>query len=545
MKTRILFIAMLLLGVTACYEDKGNYEYMVMNDIEISVETDSHTYVLGEKVVCIPKLTFALGKENSELSYEWTFDDHVIAHTRDLDWTADIMGSDKDLRLAIRDEKTGVTYYKIKGISVTSPYGTNGWLVLSEKDGNSTLAFLRERTEGGKLKPIVTRDIYQMINGEPMGSQPVSMYPHWTEPWEGEDDTSWLWVAQKGGRGAIDLSGTSYRQEGVLSQMFVDKTYPEGFTPAKVIDMQFLTMAVGEDGTIYTRVKESNLLFNSSAFVDRPLTSDKDGKMKVDGSMIGYSRFDTHGGILLYDKNSGQYLHIGDYGKDNGEVFTGKVLPLDVDEKTYTNNPSYARLDNMKDYTVHYLGSHSTSGNEYTAIIEKKNSGDFYIQKFKVKHYSGDSSSKLGATYISQEKNAELGTIIDGTSKNCFALCRYQDLAPYLFISKGNMLYLYYTTTGQLYPCAQFDSPVTSIDPDNYNNKYIMVGLENGDVIILKGEDDGSDDTLKRYVINQGKTIRVTDEPHKLVLFHEKGFGRIVQVCYKWRASWNEDFYSE
>ena len=50
-----------------------------------------------------------------------------------------------------------------------------------------------------------------------MGTQPVSMYPHWTERWDGEDpDTSWLWVAQKGGQGAIDISGSSYKREGSI-----------------------------------------------------------------------------------------------------------------------------------------------------------------------------------------------------------------------------------------------------------------------------------------------------------------------------------------
>ena len=34
-----------------------------------------------------------------------------------------------------------------------------------------------------------------------------------------------------------------------------------------------------------------------------------------------------------------------------------------------------------------------------------------------------------------------------------------------------------------------FDSPITSIDAECFNNKYIIVGLENGDVYILKGDD--------------------------------------------------------
>ena len=322
-----------------------------------------------------------------------------------------------------------------------------------------------------------------------MGTQPVSMYPHWTERWDGEDKTSWLWVAQKGGQGAIDISGSSYKQEGILSQMFLSKSYPEGFVSVGVIDMQFLTMAIGEDGTIYTRVKDSNLLFNSSNFLDRPLTSDKEGKIKVDGSMIAYAPFDEHGGMVLYDKNSAQYLHIADYKNWQGYNYSGKVLPLKVEEYEY--GPSDARLDNMKDYSVYFVGASLVDWGDisYMSIIKDK-AGKFYMQKFKVEAYGGGSSvTKVGASFISQSEIKGLDAVIDGTSKNCFYLCRNQDKAPYLFISKGETLYFYYTDGNKLYTCAQFDSPIASIDAECFNNKYIIVGLESGDVFILKGED--------------------------------------------------------
>lgn len=534
---------MSLLILTSCYEDKGNYDYKEMNDIEISVSTESSSFALGDKVISTPELVFTLGNANSDLFYEWTFDGHVIADTKDLEWVADTVASTKELRLAVFDNNTGVNYFGSTYISVTSPYASNGWVVLSEKEGNSTLTFMREQTEGGVLKPVVTRDIYQMINGVPMGTQPVSIYSHWTEPWDGEDKNSWLWVAQKGGQGAIDISGSSYKREGLLSQMFLSKSYPEGFVPEAVIDMQFLTMAVGEDGTIYTRIKDSNLLFNSSNFLDRPLTSDKEGKVKVDGSMIAYAPFDEHGGMLLYDKNSSQYLHIADYKSWQGYVYSGKVLPLNVDESEYA--PADARLNNMKDYKVHFVSAYRGTWGEvpYMSIIEDK-SGKFYIQRFMVEDYGGGSSvTKLGASFTSQREIGGLSAVIGDDYKNCYSLCGYQNEAPFLFISKGETLYFYYTTGHELYKCAQFESPITSIDTEGYNNKYIIVGLENGDVYILKGVDDNTDYTLKKYVIQQKQVIQVNDAENKFVLFHEKDFGRVVQVRYKWRASWN-DFFS-
>ena len=41
MKIKILFCCNVPLIITSCYEDKGNYDYREMNDIEISVETES------------------------------------------------------------------------------------------------------------------------------------------------------------------------------------------------------------------------------------------------------------------------------------------------------------------------------------------------------------------------------------------------------------------------------------------------------------------------------------------------------------------------
>lgn len=546
MKIHTLFTAIFLLFiVTSCYKDKGNYDYKEMNDIEVSVKVEDEygTYALGDIVTSTPELTFALGQENTNLEYEWSFAGKVISHTRNLEWVADTIASSKALQLAVLDKSTGVTYFGHTYISVSSKYATDGWVVLSEKDGNSTLAFLSHRN-GFNPPTGVVRDVYQMINGHPMGTGPMSVYPHWTNQWDPEEKASWLWIAQKGGQGALEVSGSSYQQKVTLSQMFLDQAYPEGFTPAAVMDLQILSLAIGEDGTIYTRVKETNKLFNTGRFIDRPLTSDAKGEVKVDGSMIAYVRFDYHGGLLCYDKNTSQYLHIGDYvDYDSGETRVGKVLPLKVDEGDYKEGD--ARLNNMRDYKVHFIGA-AAEGSEfdmpYMAVIEDQ-MGKFYLQRFTVDWYNGK-MKEIPTKFESQEEMPSLGSVINGSSKNCFTLCRYQKEAPYMFISKDNMLYLYYMTSGKLYPCAQFESTITSMDVNTYNNRNLAVGLENGDIIILKGirSADG-EPNLDRYVINGGNIIQVTDAKNDFVLFHEKDFGRVVQIFYKWNQQWNEYFY--
>lgn len=540
MKIKIaLWMVVSLLGLAACYEDKGNYDYRAMNDIEISVETESSSYVLGDKVIANPELVFALGYESEDLEYKWTFDGHPIGYTKNLEWVADTIASNKDLRLAVLDKSTGVTYFGSTTISVSSAYKSDGWIVLSEKEGKSMLTFMRRATEDGALKPAVTRDIYTMINGEELGGKPLSVYPHWTEAWDGEDPgISWVWVAQEGGLGAVDVSGSSYQREGLLTDMFLEG-YPSGFVAQSVIDMQALTLAVGTDGTVYTRVKDSNLLFNTSRFLNTPLTSDAEGEMKVDGSMIAYAPFAEHGGMLLYDKNSAQFLHLTDK-MYNGQMFnSGKVLTLNVSEDTYIDHPSFARLDNMEDYTVHFLGAYKDDAYygtmPYLTVIEDKNTGEFFIQRFMVEDFWGSfSQASLGTTYDSQTAAPELAQVIDGTSELYYSLFRYQRW-EYLFIGKGNDLWLYYLKENRLFKCATFESPITSIDTEYYNNQYISVGLESGDVFILKGYTSSTSDenTIDRYVINQGNTLQVTEADGKIVLYHEKDLGRVAQVRYK------------
>ena len=55
--------------------------------------------------------------------------------------------------------------------------------------------------------------------------------------------------------------------------------------------------------------------------------------------------------------------------------------------------------------------------------------------------------------------------------------------------------------------------------------------VENGLLILIFGMES-----------RQNKVIQVTDAENKFVLFHEKDFGKIIQVRYKWKESWNESF---
>lgn len=535
---RLLVFAGLL---SSCYEDKGNYDYQAMNDITISLPLpDGNTeYVLGDILNIQPELVFAQGIKSESLTYSWTFNGTEISTESVLKWTVDKEAQYKDLRLAITDQDTGITYYGSAMISVTSVYVNDGWIVLSEKDGKTMLSYLRstrkEVEEDGKTTTVydcaVTKDVYALSNGgEILGSGPVSINQHFVSQWDSQDKTSWLWLVQKGGQGCVDISGSTYKIAGSLEDMFLDGGYPEGFEPQQVYDLFLLSLAVGTDGRIYTRVKDTELLFNTSQFLNEPVLS-YNGK-PIDGTMIvNEPSFVDQGGVLLYDKNSKRYLHVCDYASYTGAVYSGKVVaPVIQNEEIYEEHPTWARVDDMTGYKIHYLGVYayqeygSNTDGGYRAVIEKEGTGDFYIQDFRISNYG------KSATIVSHNKISEFKGLIGGGAKNVYSLCFYQEEGkPYLVFSRDNILYLYKfdgDPGNRLIPLHTFPQNITSIATGGGSyEQYAGVGTEDGEFYVFNLYQDVIEEVIK------------TGDSEKKIVFHEKDFGKVVQVIYKLKTA--------
>lgn len=527
-----MFAAVILPGMflSSCYEDKGNYDYMQMNDITVNIPLESDVCVLGDVLKITPELTFSAGKATNELTYLWTFDGQEISTEPVLNWIVDKDGKQKNLHLAVKDEATGVTYFDTKSLSVTSPYVPDGWVTLSAKeDGTSMLTYMRPTYKDEKYTCVVTKDIYGHSNGNvSLGGKPVSISQHFVSPWgSGEDVTSWLWVTQQGGQGCVDVSGSSYQTEGSLPAMFINGGYPQEFEPQQVYDMVYLTMAIGRNGEIYTRVKESLYLFNTNYFLDDRVLSFNG--QPIDGTMIAMTpEYYVHGGVLAYDKNSRRYLHISDLktsafvtgGGMVDKYYSGNVLPLE----TWDSDP----FNDMTGYTVHYVGAcvgpygQGNGSMGYMSVIEKNHR--FFIQHFEVDDCSGKYAP--GAYITTPLREVPFADIISENTKNVYALCYYQNNGrPYLLVSSDNNLYVYYFNGDQgkqLIKFATFDAPITGIDTGGgaYEG-HAGVGLENGEFYVLD---------LNLSVLEE--IIKEGDSTRK-VLFKQEGLGKIVQVLYK------------
>lgn len=127
----------------SCSEEKGNYDYKVLNSIEIEGFKPSnenggiYLVVQGTRLLIEPELKQALEKDD-DLSYLWLINKDTVARTRNLDMIMDLTFGSKECCYIVIDNKTQIRYYHLFNMTVTSPY-SNGYYLLAEQDDKSAV----------------------------------------------------------------------------------------------------------------------------------------------------------------------------------------------------------------------------------------------------------------------------------------------------------------------------------------------------------------------------------------------------------------------
>lgn len=185
----ILFVAVLLCG---CYDDKGNYDYRTLGEVEISFPQTSYSLRVGDRLQIPATVTTTIPED--DLHYNWeVYGDTLntwwnqyisIFEGKDLDYVCEIDGElfpredTYDFRLNVTQVSTGVHFYsevvEVTLIDVPSIYGA---LVL-HGNGTSTDIGLIEADEfqltapASSITPQVLPNYYSeandgvMIDGE-------------------------------------------------------------------------------------------------------------------------------------------------------------------------------------------------------------------------------------------------------------------------------------------------------------------------------------------------------------------------------------------
>lgn len=491
----ILFVCLISLFCSSCYEDKGNYDYknlLKVNIVEFLVEKDGEEVVeqllivkSGTVIKARPVLSFS--KENATLNfaYTWIYKDQVIGKEQGLNWKTEEVGIGSVV-LDVEDLDNGNHFRGSFSIRIEDRYKGSGFLILSEKEGSPCLSFLEgsysENTTG--FKPLI--GLYRLENEKTLPNDVFKIHEHFRK--HDLRDTQIMAVCETD---LVDINAYSFKEENRAAEMFMSGV-------PKISDamfMQWVDIVTDEKGRIYRRIKSTNELFHSNRFLPEPVEDENkqvlEGISIIPGDMGGSKNY-----CLLYDNKKKRYLVISDWKNTFGEGQTlGKIMVAMYNEEKWPDK--FTPLDNMEGYNRIYTGYHFYTRksyyteNEYFSIIEKE--GTYYYQHFEVnRDYS------TGANYISNGKQGEmfgLGNIMKEDSQ--ISLLRYSEgwdssVHPYILISSGNSLYLYDITvqgdtpsTEQVQKLYEFESPIVAMDGECISGVQLGVGLENGAFYVL------------------------------------------------------------
>jgi hypothetical protein len=476
MKTYFTLITIItILYCTACYEDKGHYDYLPSNPVTIS--NGSANAVMGEMCRFKPEIVFANPNDTTGFEYWWEYigdNNHYmvppefICNGRELQFVPKVIGAQR-VRLHVKEVRTGVITSKTFIVSGTSLYN-RGWLILTEKAGLSGLSMVvPDRDSEGARVYRSYLDLWEKLSpDEELGRNPVALKP--IHLWSGT-----MLLLLQGNGGSVSLNGDFYRKEIVLSREFVGGV-PTNLSPVDYYQSNYAGMLLNGDRNCYFRSPydgSSTDLFTYSfanfpmQYAGEALTIDQ-----IIPGLPGNARM-----FLLHDKIRNRLLWVYDGDRSTA----GAIVRADI------QSPPAEHLDynNLTGVTILYSGFYNgdLSGiTEYNITLYEKG-GDLYVQRCKVTAWwQGMPIPANGVPITEVQHNEFPGKAYISPETRYYQL----KARTYLFFATGNQLYWYDHTTKNVHPFYTFGAGDEVVKmSSNIQESELAVLLKSGNFISL------------------------------------------------------------
>lgn len=534
----ITFLFLVTFNFICCYDDKGNYEYKQVNDIEISFPDYNFEQVIGETFKLYPKFTYKYkDTANLNLSYKWAIGERVIGENRQLVWQVDT-NEQVEIASYVTNIDDNMVYMGSTIVRPTSIYTWyNSYLVLSEKNGKSILSFVRydekEDASGETIydefdRPVLVNQVYEDIyyneNKDELGSKPLFIQEHIAKIFPSEGHVI---VFQEGGQGSVDLDGTSMKKDILLVESFSKGSYPADFHPTNAEMMTYTHLIENHDGKIYSKIKESYKLFQSGYYIHTPLMfENKEIRAHIINSVLANDKPYTllHSiGTTENPENRLLLVHDLQYSFTDVNV-SGKVVALPEPTKGWPENfRPLTDLGNCQVINISQYNTGNTKKPGYTMFL-KNSDGSYQYQAFELeREYSGEKLSYPKKTIAGKEQEMLISFPI--TSPIPLEECVFCNIASrqneYIFIAYGKDIYFLDRTSPEngirhYYTCK---ANVVDMDGREHYGEQLFVGLDNGGVLLLNS--------------NNAKNITTNAEKFRWESGPEVDLGKIVDVTLK------------
>lgn len=509
MKTRIIIIASWLFLLAACYEDKGNYDLVDYNKIEISANNaESNTYVyIGETVKITPKITWKYPERDTTenaFDFVWMMNwGDTIGRTRVLEYIPEECGS-FSYYLYVKEKATGVITRREWPVTVNPAY-RKGWVILSEHDGKTFLSFVRN--DGNTWTDFI--DLYSKLHPDnPLPSEPARSEVYTVDYEEDE-----MVVIYEDGK-AIVLNGNDFSKVLEIKDEFPGGNYPAGFKVKQFIRGGYCDYVLGTNGELYWRRNNDGVkMHHEQRFIDVPIYF-------PGGGAVISEFFDTkiHSAnfILGYDQLNKRFVACyTSFTIGSSSLGTKIEITNPIDPATF------ADITNLNGYKLLYCDDF-TNGKYYVNILKEESTGKYWMQTY---HLSGGSSGYT-VDEAEQEEFAGSALISDNT------VFKRMYSANYLYFGEGNNLYFYDITTEKvkLYTSFPDGGKITHLveSPTELGDKLLGVATDRGYFYLIKATD--------------ADILGASDPGANGIIHTVSGLGNIKSVSWKWGGYYNMEF---
>ncbi|MGP1623140.1 PKD-like family lipoprotein [Bacteroides heparinolyticus] len=172
----------LIIGLAACYDDHGNYNYSELPGITLEVKDT--VYATQFKPLELSVEIKLDGAEESDYEFSWrlwsneiggVWKQKTICKTKKLSYSVTEIPGSYSLVLTCHNKKSGIDTYK-KVLLVVQGIITEGWMVLQEKDGKTDFDLIMSPYFSNRVdKDQILHDVYKSINGEQLEGRGVKI----------------------------------------------------------------------------------------------------------------------------------------------------------------------------------------------------------------------------------------------------------------------------------------------------------------------------------------------------------------------------------
>jgi PKD-like family len=470
---KYILLPLLLLGLMACYKDKGNYNYLPLKNIQIdSLGNLQRLYM--DSLVINPVVQVDKGTEN-DLEFQWSMYP-TTQSMEQLPAQPDIIGHTKVLRIQINkavrqypyvvtlrvsDKATGVSTYRNFQLMINSLY-SKGWLVLNDKNGVSDVDIITPADT-------VLRNIYRQVNGAPVPGK--ARHLRLLPAYSGTDE---LYIET-----AADLLQVRNPEFSLLrnaTAMF--------YAMPATLQPQFMT--------INDYATQRYLVSDGKVFVASTLNNGKYG-LPVIGDYVAAPFITAGGASCFYDQKNGRFLRLPEL---SNAVTVEPYTELKPDQAFDVNNVKGTLLYMEKGPDLAYHFFRLTDG---------------ALHLYGLNTYSNDFPGGLSQPVTSPEMQ----------HATAFST---SEVLPLVYFAAGNSLYVYDVAANSAKKLFDFPAgvavPVIKMLKDwqsDDDNAFLAVGTNsgvNGTVYYFK-------------LAGTGELVGGT--------YHKKfdGFGQISDIIYK------------